>query len=66
MCKSSGKEMEKHVDKLMPVMVTTLATRSWNGKENVLDAFAQLCKFAKSFFDNPSNSPNLAEVAKVK
>ncbi|CAO3648654.1 unnamed protein product [Cunninghamella echinulata] len=65
MCKSSGKEMEKHADKLMPVMVTTLATRSWNGKENVLDAFAQLCKYAKSFFDNPSNSPNLAEVAKI-
>ncbi|CAO3637178.1 unnamed protein product [Cunninghamella blakesleeana] len=65
MCKSSGKEMEKHVNKLMPVMVSTLATRSWSGKENVLDAFAQLCKSANSFFDNASNSPTLADVAKI-
>jgi proteasome component ECM29 len=65
MCKSGGKEIEKHAAKLMPVMVSTLATRSWNGKENVLDAFGQLCVSSKSFFDDPTNQPSLGDVAKV-
>ncbi|ORZ22637.1 armadillo-type protein [Absidia repens] len=65
MCKSSGKGIEKHASKLMPVMVSTLATRSWNGKENVLDAFGQLCISSKSFFDDPTNTPSLADVAKI-
>ncbi|KAI8088970.1 proteasome stabiliser-domain-containing protein [Halteromyces radiatus] len=65
MCKSGGKGIEKHLDKLMPVMVSTLATRSWNGKETVLDAFSQLCVSSKSFFDEPTNQPSLADVAKI-
>ncbi|KAI8330892.1 armadillo-type protein [Chlamydoabsidia padenii] len=65
MCKSGGKEIEKHASKLMPVIVSTLATRSWNGKENVLDAFGQLCVSSKSFFDDPTNSPTLDNVAKI-
>ncbi|CAO3594598.1 unnamed protein product [Absidia cylindrospora] len=65
MCKSGGKGIEKHASKLMPVMVSTLATRSWKGKENVLDAFGQLCISSKSFFDDPTNVPSLADVAKI-
>ncbi|KAI8073997.1 proteasome stabiliser-domain-containing protein [Gongronella butleri] len=65
MCKSSGREMEKHAHKLMPVMVSTLATRSWTGKENVLDAFAQLCVTTKDLVCSPEHKPPLAEITKI-
>ncbi|KAG0174143.1 hypothetical protein DFQ29_007586 [Apophysomyces sp. BC1021] len=64
MCKSGDKSISKHADKLMPVMVSTLATRSWAGKEHVLEAFVQLCISAQSYFEQPKE-PSLAEVAKI-
>ncbi|KAI8374250.1 proteasome stabiliser-domain-containing protein [Radiomyces spectabilis] len=64
MCKSGGKSVAKHVEKLMPIMITTLATRSWAGKEHVLDAFVQLCISASDYFDS-HKKPSLADVAKI-
>ncbi|KAI8987056.1 proteasome stabiliser-domain-containing protein [Pilobolus umbonatus] len=65
MCKSSGKDVKSHAHKLLPVMISTLATRSWDGKENVLDAFAKLCISTKESFDNPNNEISLADVSKI-
>lgn len=65
MCKTSGKGVQVHAHKLLPVLVSTLATRSWAGKENVLDAFVQLCISVKDSFGNPETEPSLAEVAKI-
>lgn len=65
MCKS-GKGVQVHANKLLPVLVSTLATRSWAGKENVLDAFVQLCISVKDTFGIDSErEPSLAEVAKI-
>ncbi|GAN03092.1 proteasome-associated protein ECM29 homolog [Mucor ambiguus] len=65
MCKVSGKGVQVHAHKLLPVLVSTLATRSWAGKENVLDAFVQLCISAKDSFGSSETEPSLAEVAKI-
>ncbi|KAI9024387.1 proteasome stabiliser-domain-containing protein [Phycomyces nitens] len=63
LCKSGGNGVAKHASKLMPIMVSTLATRSWAGKENVLDAFVQLCISAPEYFE--TQEPNLAGVVKI-
>lgn len=65
MCKSSGKGVQVHANKLLPILVSTLATRSWDGKENVLDAFVQLCISVKDTFGTSEREPSLAEVAKI-
>lgn len=65
MCKSSGKGVQVHANKLLPVLVSTLATRSWAGKENVLDAFVQLCISVKDTFGTSEREPSLVEVSKI-
>jgi proteasome component ECM29 len=65
MCKVSGKGVQVHAHKLLPVLVSTLATRSWAGKEHVLDAFVQLCISVKSTFSTSNREPTLPEVAKI-
>jgi proteasome component ECM29 len=65
MCKTAGKGVQVHANKLLPVLVSTLATRSWAGKENVLDAFVQLCISVKDSFGSSERDPSLAEVAKI-
>lgn len=64
MCKTAGKGVQVHANKLLPVLVSTLATRSWEGKEHVLDAFVQLCISVKDSFAN-REQPSLIEVAKI-
>lgn len=66
MCKASGEGVGERADKLMPVMVTTLATRSWAGKENVLQAFVKLCISAPGYFAKPNCKVPLSETLKVK
>ncbi|KAL0086564.1 proteasome stabiliser-domain-containing protein [Phycomyces blakesleeanus] len=63
LCKSGGNGVSKHASKLMPIMVSTLATRSWAGKENVLEAFVQLCISTPEYFE--TQEPNLAGVVKI-
>jgi proteasome component ECM29 len=65
MCKTSGKGVQVHANKLLPVLVSTLVTRSWAGKENVLDAFVQLCISVKDSFGSSEREPSLVEVAKI-
>ncbi|CAO3691804.1 unnamed protein product [Rhizopus stolonifer] len=66
MCKSSGRDVQSYADKLLPVMVSTLSTRSWAGKEHVLDAFVQLCISTKdSLISNPDKTPSLTEVVDI-
>ncbi|CEP12173.1 hypothetical protein [Parasitella parasitica] len=65
MCKTSGKGVQVHAHKLLPVLVSTLATRPWAGKENVLDAFVQLCISVKDSFGHSKIEPSLAEVTKI-
>ncbi|KAI9320591.1 proteasome stabiliser-domain-containing protein [Dichotomocladium elegans] len=65
MCKTGGKSIGQHADKLMPVMVSTLSARSWAGKEHVLEAFVQLCISVPSYFDVPGREPSLSEVVKI-
>ncbi|KAI8639177.1 proteasome stabiliser-domain-containing protein [Parasitella parasitica] len=65
MCKTAGKGVQVHARKLLPVLVSTLATRSWAGKENVLDAFVQLCISVKESFGHPETELSLAEVTKI-
>lgn len=65
MCKTAGKGVQVHAQKLLPVLVSTLATRSWAGKENVLEAFVQLCISDKSSFASSNREPTLAEAAKI-
>ncbi|KAI9491193.1 proteasome stabiliser-domain-containing protein [Zychaea mexicana] len=65
MCKIGGKAIAQRADKLMPVMVSTLATRSWTGKEHVLEAFVQLCVSAQSYFEEQGKEPTLDEAVKI-
>ena len=66
MCKTGGRTIAQRADKLMPVMVSTLATRSWAGKEHVLEAFVQLCVSAQDYFEEQGKEPTLDEVVKVR
>ncbi|KAI9480308.1 MAG: proteasome stabiliser-domain-containing protein [Benjaminiella poitrasii] len=66
MCKVSGqKNVQVHADKLLPVLVSTLATRSWAGKENVLDAFVQLCISVKDKLVENAAAISLTDVAQI-
>lgn len=65
LCKTGGKNVAQHASKLMPVMVSTLATRSWAGKEHVLEAFVQLCISAQGYFEVTGNEPTLPDVVKI-
>lgn len=66
MCKVAGKGVQSHANKILPVLVSTLATRSWDGKEHVLDAFVQLCISVKSTLGTPEGGgPTVPEAAKI-
>ncbi|GAA5798664.1 hypothetical protein HPULCUR_004069 [Helicostylum pulchrum] len=65
MCKSAGKGVQVHARKLLPVIVSTLATRSWDGKENVLEAFVQLCISVKDTLANADWDPSLKDVVAI-
>ncbi|KAG2227610.1 hypothetical protein INT45_002295 [Circinella minor] len=65
MCKTGGRAIAQRADKLMPVMVSTLATRSWAGKEHVLEAFVQLCVSAQGYFEEQGKEPTLDNVVKI-
>ncbi|OBZ85602.1 Proteasome-associated protein ECM29 [Choanephora cucurbitarum] len=65
MCRVSGEGVKVHADKLLPVLVSTLATRSWAGKEHVLDAFVKLCVSVKSSFSTRTQEPSLSDVAQI-
>lgn len=61
-----GKGLLPHVETIMPIMVSTLATRSWAGKETVLDAFVRLCISCNEWWQtNPQAKPSLDDIAKV-
>ncbi|ORE02510.1 ARM repeat-containing protein [Rhizopus microsporus var. microsporus] len=63
MCKTSESDVRSYAEKLLPVMISTLATRSWAGKEYVLDAFAQLCISIKDGLCTGNAFPPLSEIA---
>ncbi|KAI7869867.1 proteasome stabiliser-domain-containing protein [Spinellus fusiger] len=63
LCKSGSQGIAKHTTKLIPIMVSTLASRSWAGKENVLEAFVQLCISAPDYFK--TQEPSLEGVVKI-
>ncbi|RCI02581.1 hypothetical protein CU098_001872 [Rhizopus stolonifer] len=63
MCKMLGEGIQVHANELLPVLVSTLATRSWSGKEHVLDAFVQLCVSIKHSFEG--RAPSLSEATKI-
>ncbi|KAI7902114.1 proteasome stabiliser-domain-containing protein [Cokeromyces recurvatus] len=66
MCKISGqKNVQVYADKLLPILVSALTTRSWAGKENVLDAFVELCIPLKERFIEGSTVVSLTEVTQI-
>ncbi|KAI8369986.1 proteasome stabiliser-domain-containing protein [Blakeslea trispora] len=65
MCHVSGEGIKAHADKLLPILASTLATRSWAGKEHVLDALVKLCISAKSSFPTRTQEPSLSDVAQI-
>lgn len=65
LCKTAGGNIGQHVDKIMPVMISTLSGRSWSGKEHVLEAFTQLCISVPEYFDRNGQELTLSEVTTV-